>query len=52
MRHSNCKKEWKLSSTNEFGRLENDVGGHIKGTHTIKFIRMRDVKKGRMKDVT
>ena len=52
MRHTNYKKEWKLSSTNEFGRLANDVGGHIKGTNTIKFIRMRDVKKGRMKDVT
>ena len=46
------KKDWQLSSANEFGCLANGVGGRIKGTNTIKFIRMQDVKKGRMKDVT
>ena len=52
MRHPILKKDWQLSSANEFGRLANGVGGRIKGTNTIKFIRMQDVKKGRMKDVT
>ena len=52
MRHPIHKKDWQLSSANEFGRLANGVGGRIKGTNTIKFIRMQDVKKGRMKDVT
>jgi hypothetical protein len=52
MRHPNYKKDWTLSSANEFRRLENGVGGRVKGTNTSKFIRMKDVKKGRMKDVT
>jgi hypothetical protein len=52
MRHPTYKKDWQLSSSNEFGSLANGVGGRIKGTNTIKFIRMQDVKKGRMKDVT
>ena len=52
MRHPIYKKDWQLSSANEFGRLANGVGGRIKGTNTIKFICMQDVKKGRMKDVT
>ena len=52
MRHPTYKKDWQLSSANEFGRLGNSVSGRIKGTNTIKFIRLQDVKKGRMKDVT
>ena len=44
MRHPNYKKDWQLSSANEFGRLANGVGGRIKGTNTIKFILMKDVK--------
>jgi hypothetical protein len=45
MRHPTYKKSWQLSSANEFGRLANGVGGRIKGINTIKFIRMRYVKK-------
>ena len=52
MRHPIHKKDWQLSSANEFGLLVNGVGGRIKGTNTIKCIRMQDVRKGRMKDVT
>ena len=52
MRHPIYKKDWQLSSANEFGRLVNGVGGLFKGKNTIKFIRVRDVKKGQMKDVT
>ena len=29
MRHPTYKKDWKLSSANEFERLANGVGGHI-----------------------
>ena len=45
MRHPTYKKDWQLSSANEFGRLANGFGGRSKGTNTIKFIRMQDVKK-------
>ena len=45
------KETWSKSSANEFGRLANGVGGRIKGTNTIKFIRKRDVPEIRMKDV-
>ena len=44
--------DWNVSAANEFGRLANGVGGRVKGTKTIKFIRKRDVPKGRLKDVT
>ena len=46
MTHQTYKKSWKFSSANAFGRLANGVGGRVKGTNTIKFIRMRHVKKG------
>ena len=52
MRHPTYKKDWQLSSANEFGRLANGVVVRLKGTNTIKFIRMQDVKRFRMKDVT
>ena len=53
MRHPDLKKEWSLSSANEFGRLANGVGGRIKNpTNTIKFIHKRDVPSHRLKDVT
>ena len=31
------KKGWDILSANKSGRLENAVGGRIKGTNTIKF---------------
>ena len=53
MRHPDYKKQWSLSSANEFGRLANGVGGRTKKTtNTIKFIRKEDVPKDRQKDVT
>ena len=52
MRNPKYKKEWSISSANEFGRLADGVGGRIKGTNTIKFIHRHDVPKERMKDVT
>ena len=36
-------KEWNKSSANEFGRLSDVVGGRVKGTNTIKFIKRNDV---------
>ena len=45
-------KEWNKSSANEFGRLANGVGGRVKGTNAIRFIRRSDVPAGRRKDVT
>ena len=47
------KELWSRSSTNEFGRLANGVGGRIKNpTNTIKFIMENEVPKERKKDVT
>eukprot|EP00956_Cyclotella_meneghiniana_P023795 scaffold46957_cov29-Cyclotella_meneghiniana.AAC.1 len=53
LRHPDYKKDWSLSSANEFGRLANGVGGRIKNpTNTIKFVRYEDIPKERRKDVT
>ena len=52
MRDPKHKKRRSVSSANEFGRLANGVGGRIKGTNTIKFIRKREVPNDRRKDVT
>ena len=52
MRDPKHKKRWSVSSANEFVRLVNGVGGRIKVTNTIKFIRKREVPKDRRKDVT
>jgi len=52
MQSQKHKEIWSKSSANKFGRLANGVGGHIKGTNTIKFIHTRDVPSKRMKDVT
>eukprot|EP00804_Cyclotella_cryptica_P018631 CCRYP_011440-RA/>CCRYP_011440-RA protein AED:0.35 eAED:0.35 QI:0/0/0/1/1/1/2/0/400 len=41
--------DWTKSSANEFVRLANGVGGRIKGTNTIRFIRKRDIPKDRVK---
>jgi hypothetical protein len=41
------KDAWVISSANEFGRLEQGVGGRIKGTDTIRFIPSKDLPNGR-----
>ena len=51
-RNPKYKKDWNTSAANEFGRLANGVGGRVKGTKTIKFIRKRDVPTKQLKDVT
>ena len=51
--HPDYKRDWCLSSANEFGRLANGVGGRIKNpTNTIKFVKYEDIPKDRRKDVT
>jgi hypothetical protein len=40
------------SSVNKFGQLTQGVGGRIKGTDTIFFIRKHQVPEDRWKDVT
>ena len=53
MRDPKYKKNWSTSSANEFGRLENGVGGRIKKpTNTIKFIKKKDIRSARSKDIT
>jgi len=45
MRHPEYRKQWSLSSANEFGRLANGVGNRIKGTNTIKFLHKSQIPK-------
>jgi hypothetical protein len=52
LRHPKYKKEWTISSANEFGRLAQGVGGRIEGTDTIFFIYKHEVPSDRFKDVT
>jgi hypothetical protein len=52
MKSQEHKEIWSKLSANEFGRLANGVGGCIKGTNTIKFIKKCDILSKRMKDVT
>ncbi len=46
------KEIWNTSAANEFGRLTQGVGGRVKATNTIFFIRKDQVPKDQMKDVT
>jgi hypothetical protein len=53
LRSAKYKKQWSISSANEFGRLANGVGNRIKNpTNTIQFIRKQDIPQDRRKDIT
>jgi len=52
LRHPEYSADWQLSSANEFGRLANGVGGRVKGTNTIRFIKKSDIPRDRRRDVT
>jgi hypothetical protein len=52
LRHPEYSADWQLSSANAFGRLANGVGGRVKGTNTIKFIKKSDIPRDRRRDVT
>ena len=52
LRHPVYQGDWTISSANEFGRLAQGVGGRIRGTDTIRFIRKSDIPQDRRKDVT
>ena len=52
LRHPTYKATWGKAAADEFGRLAQGVGGRIKGTDTIKFIRKSAVPIERLKDVT
>ena len=53
MRKPKYKKNWSTSSANEFGKLANGVGEHIKNPiNTIVFIRRNGIPHNRRKDVT
>jgi len=53
LRSAKYKKQWSISSANEFGRLANGIGHRIKNpTNTIQFIRKKDIPQDRRKDVT
>jgi hypothetical protein len=50
--HPKHCKVWMHSSANKFGRLVQGVGGRIKGTDTIFFIRKHQVPEDRWKNIT
>ena len=50
--HPKLGEQWQTSSANEFGRLAQGIGGRIKGTNTIFFIKKEDIPEERMKDIT
>ena len=50
--HPKLGEQWQTSSANEFGRLAQGIGGRVKGTNTIFFIRKEDIPEERMKDIT
>ena len=52
LRHPDLSTIWKRSSADEFGRLAQGIGGRIKGTNTIRFIRRDDIPPARRRDVT
>jgi hypothetical protein len=49
--HPKYKEVWFHSSSNEFGRLAQGVGGRIQGTNTIFFIHKHQVPANRWKDI-
>ena len=49
--HPKYKEVWFHSSSNEFGRLAQGVGGRIQGTNTIFFIHKHQVLANRWKDI-
>jgi hypothetical protein len=52
LRGPKYRPDWLVSSANEFGRLDQGIGGRVKGTNTIHFIHRDEVPEDRMKDVT
>ena len=52
LRHPDYTVEWSKSSANEFGRLAQGVGGRIKGTDTIRFVKFSDIPVDRRQDIT
>jgi hypothetical protein len=52
LKHPKFREAWSISASNEFGHLAQGVGGRVKGTDTIIFIRKSEVQVDRFKDVT
>jgi Reverse transcriptase (RNA-dependent DNA polymerase) len=41
------KQDWQQSAANEFGRLAQGIGGRVKGTNTIRFIKKQEIPTDR-----
>jgi hypothetical protein len=41
------KQDWERSAANEFGRLAQGIGGRVKGTDTIRFIKRNEIPADR-----
>ena len=46
--HPKLGEQWQTSCANEFGRLSQGIGGRVKGTNTIFFIRKEDIPEERL----
>ena len=52
IQHPTLGDDWKLLSANEFGRLDQGIGGRVKGTNTVFFVDKSEVPPERFKDFT
>ena len=52
LKHPRFEQVWNKSAADEFGRLAQGIGGRIKGTNTMRFIKKHDIPIDRLKDVT
>ena len=52
LKHPGFEKVWNKSAADEFVRLAQGIGGKIKGTNTMQFIKKHEIPINRLKDVT
>ena len=52
MNHQTLGPAQRKSSSNEFGRLAQGVGGRVKGTDTIYVVKREEIHQDRMQDAT
>ena len=52
LKHPRFEKVWNKSAADKFGRLAQGIGGRIKGTNAMQFIKKQEIPFDRLKDVT
>ena len=51
LKHPMLGPDWQISGAYKFGQLAQSVGGRVKGTNTIKFIKKEDILLNQRRDV-